>query len=423
MVHSGIAMSDIQLLAAVVIVGLLALVIQSWSHKRLHLPWKTHGSIPTRWRYGITPPAPQAWSREQFGLTGGVAADWEPQGAGTSAYVASSHASELRRTLPDPENIGAFISSALQRLHAAKMAGNRALCRGVLTGAAWSHLDYSAPNPKAAGEAMYSAWLISCSGDSAVVRVESSSGVALEVSALRVPGDAVDQQQCPVCHAVVSGAHPMPCEYCNEPLPPCAGAWAVDSIDVVVRGVYRGNDGGVGQQIREKSTEGMEGTLESIRASDPEFDPEALVGDVVFAFDALLRSLQQGAGVGPVLPDEVGKREEHSLREVFAGHDTLEYTLGNAAVSFAHADQDIQRITVSVDWRVPGVKRLMTESWTLVRQTGATTHLDRVLLRGTCPQCGSPLVLEADARCHYCHVHVFTTSLGWVVEAIRRFSG
>ncbi len=415
-------MSDVQFLAAVVIVGLLVLVIQGLSSRRLHHPLGFPRAGSAIGADGIPPAGPQSWTQEQFGLTGGVVSEWVDPRSGPSAYVASSHASELSHQHPDPEKIGEFTSSALQRLHAAKTAGNRALCRGVLTEAAWSHLEYVPPNPETSDALMYSARLLSCTHDSAVVRARSSSGVELEVSALRMPGDVQDQQQCPVCHADVRGAHPMPCEYCNEPLPPCSGAWAVDSIDFVIRGEYHGNDGGVGKQIREQSTAGIESTFQTIREGDPDFDPEALVGDVVFAFESLLRSLQQGERVVAVLPDAMWKTEQQSLRKVVAGRDPFQYQLGNAAVSFAKVDKNLERITVSVDWRVTGVKRRMTESWTLLRRTGATTHPDRVLLRGTCPQCGGPLVLEADARCHYCHVPVFRSSLGWVVEAIRRFT-
>jgi hypothetical protein len=157
-----------------------------------------------------------------------------------------------------------------------------------------------------------------------------------------------------------------------------------------------------------------DGSLDAIRAHDPNFDEAGFLAVARYAFDAVQRARAAGnpdAARG-VLTDVVWADERS--RSSTSGIGVAE-TLVSAAID--HAERSGDRDTIAVTF---GVQRsdgaAGWEQWWFSRPASATTPTMGSGL--ACPYCGAPSAAGTDT-CAYCHRLLSGGTLGWLVALIE----
>jgi predicted lipid-binding transport protein (Tim44 family) len=239
--------------------------------------------------------------------------------------------------------------------------------------------------------------------------------------------------KCPNCGALLRLNEDGVCEYCKADITSGRYDWVATRID---QDWFRGARTAAAFGAAELDPQtGMA----TIRAEDPQFDPEAFRGRAQQAFFALQQAWQDrdltssrpfmSPGLYLGWSSQVQQLIELHKKNVLEGLrvdgiDVVKVVHGRALddvtvrMTATCADYEVDEQTGRMIFGSRSPSRFV-EFWTFQRSVGVQTT-ERSILDKVCPNCGAPLEINQVGECRYCRAAVTSGRFDWVLSRIEQ---
>ena len=242
--------------------------------------------------------------------------------------------------------------------------------------------------------------------------------------------------RCPACGAELSLALDGTCRHCRASV-------TNGSVDWVVAGVMPAAFlGYTTDPLMAVAARTVEEGVATLRASDPQFDPQGFLGRVRTAFltlqDAWCRQdLNKGRnflspGAYFAWSAQLETMAAEGRRNVMENVSVARIDPVRLVHGRVFDDLTVRIAASAADFEVDGaghivfgdrVVRPFAEYWTFQRSVGVTTTGKPGTLENTCPTCGAPIELTQIGECKYCKCAVTSGKFDWVVSRIDQEDG
>ena len=180
--------------------------------------------------------------------------------------------------------------------------------------------------------------------------------------------------------------------------------------------------------------------IQSLRESDPTFDPARFYSRIQTAFLALQQawSTQNLTPVRPFISDAILERFTIQFDEQkFLGYRDFMKNVSVESVRLVSVDSDHLYDTATVRIRAAAVdmeiatdgklrggsamNQPFTEYWSFLRKRGAKS-VNQGLIEGNCPNCGAAVDINQNATCPHCQALLKNAQYDWVLTEITQES-
>lgn len=180
-----------------------------------------------------------------------------------------------------------------------------------------------------------------------------------------------------------------------------------------------------------------------LQRADPDFDVDAFLARVRIAFQRAQDSWcqQDLEPVRAFLSDGVFERfslqieeqqrdgwrqgmEDTQILDTDLTHVSSDRHFDTVTVTISFSSK-IHRRTLEGDKKIPGSdlhKTLLVECWSFLRRRGASTAPGKGLIEGHCPNCATPIEMNATAHCSSCKSVLRSGEFDWVLAEITQGS-
>jgi predicted lipid-binding transport protein (Tim44 family) len=239
--------------------------------------------------------------------------------------------------------------------------------------------------------------------------------------------------RCPVCGAELRLNLDGTCTHCRSSVTNGASDWIIADVQ---NAPFMGYTGDSSLAVAAASV--AEGVA-NLKASDPGFAMDALIGRVKTAFRALQEAwCSQNLDAGRAFLSPGAYFSWRAQLETMAAEgrrNVMENLVVRRIdpVRIVHGrvfdDLTVRITATAADFEIDRSNRIVfgdrtvrpfTEDWTFQRSVGAATTAKPGTLENACPNCGAPIALTQIGECRYCKAAVTSGKFDWVVSRIEQ---